>query len=154
MNIRGVMFEISQETTNILWSILRKIVVDHQYYWWIDKNQSEVWDEKLDSDFFEKSTYTWMEFLARIKKNCKIVFLKMQAYSDLALFENLMQYDEFLNSPCQLIFLIYDCEYVEIYVKDTEQIDIIYRAAIEKGFKNVTYITDQNDARTNLNICI
>ena len=68
MNIRGVMFEIPQETTNILWSILRKIVVDHQYYWWIDKNQSEVWDEKLDSDFFEKSTYTWMEFLARIKK--------------------------------------------------------------------------------------
>ena len=56
-------------------------------------------------------------------------------------------YDDFLNGDCQLVLLIYDCEFVEIYVKYKAIVRALYENALSNKYTEVEYITDSNDAR-------
>ena len=150
--IRGISFKISQKEPNVLLDILSAIDLT-KFYWYNIKEQAEVYTEELEDDFFLKDYYKGEEFFRYIEKSNLIIFLKFQAYLQFSDYENIRTYDDFIKSDCQLILLIYDCEYVELYVKDSNYATIIYEEAIKNGYDTIDYITDNNDERTSMDIC-
>ncbi len=149
--IRGISFEIPQMMTTTLWEIFKGSDIG-SYYWYVVPNQNEVWSELSEEDLFTKDVYVGNDFQNLIKNNHYIIFLKLQLYSELCTFKNLYTYDDFSKSNCQLIILVNDCEYVEIYSKNSKTTEEIFHTAVENGYKNVCYITDENDCRTKMDI--
>ena len=62
------------------------------------------------------------------------------------------EYNDYIKSDCQLILLVHDCEYVELYSKDQYTINLIYQRAAANGYKEIEYIMDNNDGRKVLDI--
>lgn len=147
----GIYFEIPQMVTNTLWSFLRNIQIEN-YNWYNINNQSEIYNEKSDGEFFCKKHYSGTEFFNLIQLNHHIIFLKLQAYLIDNRFKNIDSYEEFINSDCQIIILVYDCKYVEIYSKQELELYEIYQSAQENNYKNISYITENNRDRNNMNV--
>ncbi|MGO5549103.1 DUF2691 family protein [Wansuia hejianensis] len=149
--IRGVSFNIPQLKSNTLWKIFSAIDIN-KYYWYIIQSQTEVWDNLLENDFFKQECYPGEEFSTCIQSNHYIVFLKLQAYSTFTNMRNMCEYNDYIKSDCQLILLVHDCEYVELYSKDQYTINLIYQRAAANGYKEIEYIMDNNDGRKVLDI--
>lgn len=149
--IRGVSFEIPQEPADTLWQILSCVNIE-KYRWFSIENQEEVWDEHKKDDFFNKNFYEGKAFAKYIQSKHYIVFLKLQAYFISDEFSKVCTYDDFLYGDCQILLLVNDCEYVEIYCKDNSISKAIYDNALSHKYKNVEYITDLNDYRTKMNV--
>lgn len=81
-----------------------------------------------------------------------VMFADLKAYPKETSVVNVETYEEFLDSRCQLVLLVSDCEYVSIYCKDQEILERLYNHAISKGFAEVKYVTDDNDSRTGLSV--
>lgn len=148
---RGVSFEIPQITTDILGQILECINVE-KFCWYNVESQSEVWSENQEEDFFDANYYDGKEFFSHIHDKHYIVFLKLQAYFIDDEFNEIHSYEEFLQDNCQIIVLINDCEFVELYLKNQKEISEIYKNAIKKEFKNIEYITEKNDGRIRMDV--
>ena len=149
--VKGLSFNISQEKTDVLFQIL-KCIEHKEYCWYTVLEQNEVWDGSYKNDFFKSYYYDKKTFFEHIKSEHHIVFLKLQGYHNLNNAFNLHTYKEFCESDCQLMLLIYDCEYVEIFAKDLVVIDAIYSNALNNGFLEIEYITEKNDERTKMDI--
>lgn len=149
--IRGVSFNIPQKTSNILFQILKCIKTEN-FHWYNIMSQTEVWDSSHCFDFFEDDYYDGEKFLNLIFLEHFVLFLKLQAYSNPDDFSELHTYEEFINSNCQLLLLIYDCEFVEIFIKDSLLSKVIYKNALLNGFTKVKYITEENDSRVCMDV--
>lgn len=57
----------------------------------------------------------------------------------------LATYQEFAESECQFVLLIVDSSYVTIYSKGQITSKHLFSKAITAGYKNLEYITDEND---------
>ena len=148
---RGVSFDIPQITGNSLWQILNCLDVE-KYCWYNIDSQNEVWESPHGELFFKKEFYDGEEFLKCIALDHYIIFLKLQAYFDNSNFFDIHTYEEFQKSDCQLLLLINDCEYVEIYAKDQAVIEAIYENALKNNFTKVKYTTESNDGRTKMDV--
>lgn len=147
---RGVSFKITPKMDNTdLPSILRSVKID-QYKWYNIVDQSEVWFDGEKENPFDKDYYSGIEFSEVIQKNHYIIFLKLQAYFQDGKFGNIHTYEDFLKSDCQILLIINDCEFVDIYCKDILLVNSIYKNAAICGFKDIEFITDYNDSRTKM----
>ncbi len=149
--IRGLSFKISQGISNPLFNILAGVDAE-KYYWFCVPNQEEVWDTDSNLPFFKKAGYNGREFTDLIKLDCNIIFLKLQAYISKSEYSNISTYDEFIKSDCQLLLLVYDCIFAEIYCKNTDITKAIYNSKINKRYSDVAFITDSNDNRYKFDI--
>lgn len=150
--IRGVSFKISPALNDtILWKILKCIDVQ-KYTWYNIGGQSEVWADSQGTDFFKRNYYDGKSFINQIQSKHYIVFLKLQAYFVSGTFFDILTYEEFVASDCQILFLINDCQFVEIYSKSKNNSETLYRNAVINHFTNIEYITDSNDERIKMNI--
>ena len=149
--IRGIRFTIPQETTNTLWKILNRTRICN-CTWYNVEDQCEVWTNTPGQVFFNLPSYNAKDFEKKIQQDHYIIFLKLLAYPEGERFFNIHTYKDFQNSRCQLLLLIYDCEFVEIFVKSTVIAEIIFNNASLNNYKNIEYITDNNDKRTILDI--
>ena len=149
--IRGVRFKIPQKMDNIIFNILCCLNVE-SYYWFKISSQTEVWGEQIEKDFFEKEFYKGDEFINIIKNKHRIIFLKIQAYPKECDIKNIHTYKEFVDSNCDIIILVYDCEFVEIYSKNESTSILLFRRAKALGYKSCGYITDDNDSRTKMDV--
>lgn len=61
-------------------------------------------------------------------------------------------YNDFLKSDCEILMLINDTDYFDLYLKDEELIYVIYNHLKSHCFKNINYITDENDCRKKMNV--
>lgn len=149
--IRGVSFKIPQMSGNILWQMLKCINVE-KYSWYNVINQCEVWKNYDGGVSFEKEYYDGKSFLQNIMAEHYIIFLKLQAYLDNGKFSSIHTYKDFQDSDCRLLLLIYDCESVEIYLKDIDDVNSLYESALKNNYTEIGYITDSNDGRTKMDI--
>lgn len=150
--IRGISFQITQDrNSKALFSILKCINVE-KYKWYYIENQSEVWSYPSEEDFFKSDFYDGKDFNHLIEFNHYIVFLKLQAYCETEKIRYIHTYKEFEESNCQLLLLIHDCEFVEIFIKSANEINALYQNAKKLHFSNIQYITDCNDHRTKMDI--
>ncbi len=144
--IKGVSFRIPQTKTNTLWNILKCIDVKN-YIWHNILSQTEVWCDSNES-IFEKHLIEGEDFEKAIQKDHYVVFLKLQAYLTENPFVNIHTYEQFSASDCQIMVLVYDCEFVEIFIKDMRIIENVYKNALVCDYMDLKYITDQNDGRS------
>lgn len=149
--IRGLSFKISQGISNPLFNILAGVDAE-KYSWFCVPNQEEVWDTDSNLPFFKKADYNGREFADLIKRDCNIIFLKLQAYISKSEYFNISSYDEFIKSDCQLLLLVYDCIFAEIYCRNTDITKAIYNSIINKRYSDVAFITDSNDNRYKFDI--
>ena len=150
MIIKGVSLEAEQTQTCLLKKLLSPININN-YFWYRPIDQEEVWSRPGGGIFFKKDTYTGTELEALINSDHFIVFLRLEAYKNLESISYFNSFEEFSRSSCQIVLLIYDCEYVEFYTKDGEIAKRIYESH-RNVFQNVSFITDENDSRTGMSV--
>ena len=150
--IKGVSFNVSSLKSNHILRDIFKCIDVNGYIWYIIKSQSEIWDELYSYELFYKTKYYGGEFTQLINNSHCINFLKLQAYSEDNIFVNIHTYDEFEKSECQIMVLIYDCEFVEIYAKEFCLVKRMFEGINLLGAKNVDYITDINDTRYKMDV--
>jgi len=152
---RGVSFRIPQVVGDVLWQILKCINVEN-YCWYNLISQNEAWsyenNSKGNAFFLESDYYDGKSFWQNIHTKYYIIFLKLQAYFENGVFFDIHTYADFLRSDCQLLLLIYDCEYVEIYAKSEKTIKAIFENAIANNYVEIKYITESNDGRTGMDV--
>ncbi len=73
--------------------------------------------------------------------------MNLQAFRDEKDFTIIKNYEDFIKSKCEFIFFIDDNSYIDIYAKDIEIIEIVKSNAELNKFKNIEYITKENDMR-------
>ena len=151
--IRGISLEIPNQKGNILSKVLQPINIT-EFNWSIGHGESYlVVDGQLDEDFFSQDVKIMDGKL--LKKNIEdnqyyVIFADLKAFPKSENVTNIETYEDYIKSECQLIILVVDCSYTTIYCKDKENLDRLYQNAKDSGFKNVQYITDENDTMTSL----
>lgn len=153
--MRGISFHIPTKYSRYLWEIF-KFINFTEYTWYIDQEEILYFNEKeeiADSDFFTSNILTGAEFKERISRNDYYVYLaNIQAYPINAKKEDILTYDDFKKSECEIILLCADSKYVDLYSKSEEYIRNVYDMCIQNKFENAKYITDENDERTGLRL--
>lgn len=149
--IRGISFTANYQTGDILKGMLSEIDA-HGFYWHIIPTQTEAMDSTFESDFFKNEYYEGEDLLKCDFHNSYIIFLKLEAYTEKARSKTIATYADFLMSTCQILFLIYDCEKVEIYAKSTRLLRSIEVYLQKCHCSHINLITDENDTRTKMNV--
>ena len=152
--IRGMSFRAANPDYHVLGKILKNVKIE-EYTWYMIEGQSEVWAEAGEEQgncFFDKAEYQGEEFRLKIQGGAYIIFLKLEAYSQGKNQVDLCSYEEFQKSGCKILILIYDCEFIEVYVKGEELLERIHQDVIDNQFRDVSYISDCNDERETWNV--
>ncbi len=149
--IRGVKFKIPQKCGKSLWQILSCIDIA-KYDWHYIESQSEICGAKWGTEFFDKEIYDGQSFSKQIQNEHYIVFLKLQAYFKGESYCEIHSYSDFVKNDCQIVVLIDDCEFVDIYLKDNELCKKLYENALKNNFADIDYITDEKDERKRFDV--
>lgn len=151
---RGIRFEVPNGYGNILAEVLKPFDLP-SFCWKIGDGESYLEGDKgLERDLFpEGQTIMEGAELKNLLENNRhyVIFAELQAYPDSAFFE-IVSYEEFVDSPCELVLLVVDCIYVDVYCKNESTIELLYDHANEHRYGQVAYITDENDTRTRLSV--
>lgn len=84
------------------------------------------------------------------KQDSYLIFVDLKGFLKKSDVREIATYQEFVESECQFVLLLVDSSYVTIYSKDQITIKNIFAKAVSAGYKNIEYITDENDERTAL----
>lgn len=134
----GISFKIKNEWDTILNKIFYEMDFS-EYVWKIVDD--DVHGKELDM-FFSKDEYSNDEFMEIIKEEHYPVALNLQMFLKSNIGENVYSYNEFLNSSCQLVLMIVDNIFVDIYAKNDDVLKKIHDNATCFGFTDVSYIND------------
>lgn len=151
MEIKGIEFKIPNEYDKYLGKILEK-VNDNNYIWKIEEDEIylEQNENNNNENLFQNNRYSNVEFQERIfSQKYYMIFANIKMYLEEDNIE-INIYEDFIKSKCILILLVTDNEFVEVYSKDQDILDIIYKNAITNKFKDVMYISNNNYKRKEL----
>lgn len=84
------------------------------------------------------------------KQDSYLIFVDLKGFLKKSDVREIATYQEFVESECQFVLLLVDSSYVTIYSKDQITIKNIFAKAASAGYKNIEYITDENDERITL----
>lgn len=140
--MRGISFKVENAYDHILDKIFHKIKTEN-FIWNISEQEAY---KDINKSLFEEEVLENLDFFNYIK-SCEyyIISLNLKAY--IGEIGKIGNYNEFLKSNCEIIVLICDSIYVEIYCKNITNIEIIRANALKNNFVEVNYITDENDER-------
>jgi hypothetical protein len=151
---RGISFELPNEYGSLLGDVLQPIDIT-VFTWRIGAGEIYmVEDNQLSNELFieNRTIIDGAELKNRIEGNkYYIIFADLQAFPK-GEFSAIDSYDQFLGSKCELVLIVVDCSYATIYCKNKKDLELLYINAGDYGFKNVEYITDENDTRTGLSV--
>jgi len=136
---------------NALFRILKGINIK-EYCWYNIISQDEVYEVDYKDDFFKETYYDGESFFQCIQDDHYVIFVKLQAYFEGGKFFDIHAYEDFQKSDCQLLFLIADGNFVNIYAKSQEVIGRLYEQAVANHCTEIEYITDENDHRTRMDV--
>ena len=128
---------------SIVSSLLSNVNVE-DYYWTI--LESEVY-KKADTVECD-GRYTGKEFKKALKDldSCYIVRINIQASK--RVIDAVEYYDEYINGECELVILIHDVIYNEVYCKLAKECDLIKKNCLKLDYDEVEVINDDSDCRT------
>ena len=85
------------------------------------------------------------------KRNYSIISINAKA-SYLPYDKTIYSYQDFIQSPFEIILLCADDVFYEIYSKDTEFIKRVKEIAVKNNFANIQYIISENDNRSHMSM--
>jgi len=150
--VRGVSFKIPNEYGNQLFDILKEIDVS-RWDWQIGGGEAYIIENgTLGKELFgTRTSLTGKELFKLISENeYYLIFADLKAYKNVESELEIVTYEDYLESDCQFVLLLVDSSYVTIYSKNKSTIQSLYHQAVTAKYKNVEYITDDNDGRTRL----
>ncbi|MEI3893293.1 MULTISPECIES: DUF2691 family protein [Bacillus] len=151
---RGIFVEVSNEYDNLLWKVLKPINIA-SFNWRVGNEESYLIARVgLDEALFpeEPSVVEGLDLKNLVEGNIYyLIFADLKAYPKGEIAIDIETYEEFKESKCEVVVLVADGDYIQIYVKDQEAIEMMYENALTQGFY-VEYITDENDGRTCLSV--
>lgn len=140
----GIKFEIPNTYDITLYKILGDI---HFHNRIVKIEEEEVLSDK-GLEFFDKEIYSFSEFEEKIMKTDHYtIFLNLQIYNTENYKSPINDYEQFLNSDCQLVLFITDNVDVEIYSKNEEWLRLIENNVVNFGFKKSELIIDKTSVR-------
>ncbi|PGM91851.1 DUF2691 family protein [Bacillus cereus] len=152
---RGITVDILDGYDNLLWKVLKPIditVFDGQA---VGREEAYIIiGNELGPELFseDKEIMEGAELKKQIKDNIYyLLFVDLKAYPKGEVPGEIETYEEFKESKCEVVVLVADGDYIQIYVKNQEEIEMMYDNALNQGFY-VEYITDENDGRTRMSV--
>ena len=142
--MRGFFLKMrSFKINSILNTLLTNINVE-DFNWLI--LESEVYKKADPVDFDGK--YTGIEFKKALKDldSCYIVRINIQASKKVI--DAVEYYDEYINGECELVILIHDVIYNEVYCKLAKECDLIKKNCLQLDYDEFEVINDDSDCRT------
>ena len=155
MIMRGISFLLDNGYNQYLWKIFQFCDLLN-YTWYISQDEILYFDfenQKVCSDFFTQKILTGREFKDQILKNQYYIYLaNIQAYPLGEKKDNIITYNDFEKSKCEIIFLCCDGRYVDLYSKDKQYLEKVFDMCKKSNLTFVEYITDKNDKRREMRI--
>lgn len=151
MRKRGLTFKIPNEYGALIADIVEPVKCDN-YNWHIDNDEIHlvIEDALTDNWLFNETVVKGKDFSRAITSNIYYtIFAELKAFPKNQPITIVSGYKDFINSDCQVIVLIYDCIYVDVYCKNETVIEKLFSNAENKGYKDIEYI-DDNDPRTRM----
>lgn len=152
---RGIIFKIPNEYGKILGDLLKPFNTE-TFNWYIGGEESYfIQNDTLGEALFHEEIYGMDgRVLKELLENNEyyIIFANFKAFPQEKDVIDVQTYEEFLNSDCQLVLLVVDCEYATVYCKDQGMLEALCHNAISNGYEDVQYITNENDFRTRLSV--
>jgi len=146
--MRGIEFQNQEAYGKILDDLFRGIPFE-KYDWYI--YEDEIHGDSLCKELPQK--VNGEQFQQAIRDSEYMVnFINVQVYPKGAKISKLEVYEDFVNSECEIVFLIADVYYMDIYVKDKELLSIFIENAKRCNSENIIIKTDDNDDRTALSV--
>lgn len=132
----GIRFEIPNEWNNYL-SLIFNDVNDKSFNWFISDEEIYLADY---SDLFKESIYKNNTFKEVISNNkYYLISGNILAFKS-SNFKDINTYEDFQNSDCEILVVVVDSYYVDVYVKNDKILEQIRNNAIDNKFKNIEYI--------------
>ncbi len=143
--IRGLRFKIPNKYYRPLAEIMFHMNIE-KYIWTITDHQ--VFKEG-GAFLFKEDQYSGTDFKEMIQDDVYyMVFAKIKAFFDDGDISEIKDFHDFMRSKCQMVMICCDAEFVEIYCKNLDDLEIIKRNALENHYQDVENITSENDRRT------
>ena len=132
--------------------LFRNIEIN-DYEWYIDEYEIIKEENEQCKNMHFSSHLKEDEFLKLIHEpSCLIISVNIQAYPSHKTKKHVVTYEDFQNSDCELMLLITDVKYVEVYAKSKSVIMNIIENAENCGCSEITIKTDKEDGRTRLSV--
>ena len=149
--IRGLFLLAQNKCGFILRDILKNtningLVWDIGYAEVFSMNQN---NDAQEANRFSKGAMTSEELMKQAQRSPEYypLFGEFKAFTSKESITSIDTYSDFVDSDCQLIILIADAIYIDIYAKDKETLEQIKKNALELNCTEITDITDENDER-------
>jgi hypothetical protein len=150
---RGVRFVNLNKYDKFIYEILKPVNFCN-YKWQLGFHEIyKILDNNFSSEsLFSEETINGEDFFEIIKNNTYyMIFLELSAYRISSEIADISTYDEFVKSECELIMLVADSSYTDVYCKDEDLIEKIYMNAKNNQYENIEYI-DENDERERMSV--
>lgn len=151
MGIRGVRLTLQNESDALIADVLAPMDIS-KYYWLLDN--IEIHSQSMEDnqwDFEMPVVINGEEFAEKIQKGpYYAIFGELFAFPTYTEPITIEYYETFLESNAELVLLIVDSIYYDIYCKNFDLIESLYKNAKQLGFE-VEYI-DKDDSRTKLKV--
>jgi len=152
IRIRGLTFEIPNGYGKYLFEILSDLELNG-LNWRIGGGESYIIENNtLGEPLFPSLCTVNGETLSELisKEEYYLIFVDLKAFANKLDVKEIATYQEFVESECQFVLLVVDSSYVTIYSKKQYIIKQLFSMGVNAGYKNVKYITDENDSNTTL----
>lgn len=137
----GIRFEIPNNYGNYLRDILKNLNLEN-YYWNIF--DSEILDKKGNNLFSDNNYNIKMEDIFN-NKDYYLIFANFQGYQNKNNFNNITSYTDFLKSDCEIIIIVVDSIYIDIFIKNLEVLQLIKKNVYDNKYSNVKILYNLND---------
>lgn len=138
-------FECVFSRKSDVWSFFKfsDIVLDHYYFSVAD---ASVFSHGIRIEILERFPSSYFQEL--IQKSFVGEGLVLHLYPENADYEKIDNYEDFLKSKCEMIILLYDFYYLEIYCKNQTWIQKLMHTAINTPGAVVEEKYEETDTRT------
>lgn len=124
--MKGIEFLVENKACNILYQILQNNCTNN-CIWTIEENDSFVRTDDVNyfPEIFPNNVCSNKLFFESLNQNCYICFINIQLYENEEDIVSIDSKDDFLNSKCQLILLITDNVFVDLFCKNEKLLEEI-----------------------------
>lgn len=147
--MRGIEFRRESDIVAPLKKLFNNINLD-EYDWVVLEN--EIVRNNKDLYLPEEMDGTQFGELINNGQDDMIIFLNIQAYPKNSKHKEIPNFIDFVNSECEIIFLIVDLYEVEIYAKNKNLLFQFIENADQCSCTGIKIKTDIDDGRTRLSI--
>lgn len=148
----GLSILLPNVASNYLIQILENVDVD-LYEWNVSYDEVlYMEDDKEENSLFKEKIISGDEFKKCIsRKEYYLVFIDVKGFPINSTISNVISYDDYLRSECEIVLLCADSRFVDIFSKKKDILQTIYTNCINYELQ-VEKISKQNNTRTRLDV--